>query len=145
MILDHLNEIILTSLRLPPYLNNQNMQQLPIVLPFYKRVARGFCVIPEFYRKGRVICDFMNQQERWGILSCCDKFKISLKPHSQEERFEVFPFKFVAHKMLCKGEVMNEFFLSLCHTKSGPHPPLHFYNPLTTLSHQHRVGLIQQQ
>ena len=145
MILYHLNEIILTSLRLPPYANNQNMQQLPIVLPFYKRVARGFVWYLNFTERGGVICDFMNQQERWGILSCCDSFKISLKPHSQEERFEVFPFKILAHKMLCKGEVMNEFFLSLCHTKSGPHPPPHLYNPLTTLSHQHRVGLVQQQ
>ena len=146
MILDHLNEIILTSLRLPPYLNNQNMQQLPIVLPFYKRVARGFVWYLNFTERGGgwfVTLWTSKRDEAPFHVVTTSRLPWNLIHKKRHLKFSPLN---LWHIKCCVKEKWCMNFSQVCAIQNqDPTPPPHLYNPLTTLSHQHRVGLVQQQ
>ena len=146
MTLDHLNEIILTSLRLPPHANNQNMQLLPIFLPFYKRVARGFVWYLNFTERGGgwfvTLWTSKRDEASFHVVTSL-RFPWNLIHKKRDLKFSLLNLWHI--KCCVKEKRCMNFFCKVCAIQNQDPTPPYLYNPLTTLSHQHRVGLVQQQ
>ena len=76
----------------------------------------------EFYKEASVIREFMNQRGAWFapkiymtyklVLSLRGNLKISPKSQTQEERFEIFPLKYLRREFLPLPPISHPLLLS---------------------------------